>query len=52
MFAPVVLRFRTYEVELDAFCQTYAALVIALPAMKIWLQAAELEPEVLPQYEM
>jgi glutathione S-transferase len=52
MFAPVVLRFHTYGVELDVVCQTYAAFVLALPAMKIWLQAAELEPEVLPQYEM
>lgn len=52
MFAPVVLRFRTYGVELDAVCQTYAAFVLALPAMQTWLQVAELEPEILPQYEM
>jgi glutathione S-transferase len=52
MFAPVVLRSHTYGVELDVVCQTYAAFVLALPVMKIWLQAAELEPEVLPQYEM
>lgn len=52
MFAPVVLRFRTYGVELDAVCQTYAAFVLALPAMQTWLQVAELEPEVLPQYEI
>ncbi len=52
MFAPVVLRFRTYGVELDAVCQTYAEFVLALPAMQTWLQVAELEPETLPQYEM
>jgi glutathione S-transferase len=52
MFAPVVLRFRTYGIELDAVCQTYAEFVLALPAMQTWLQAAELEAEILPQYEM
>jgi glutathione S-transferase len=51
MFAPVVLRFRTYGVALDAVCQTYAASMLALPAMQAWLQATEVELEVLPQYE-
>jgi glutathione S-transferase len=51
MFAPVVLRFRTYSVALDAPCQAYAEAILALPGMQTWLQAAEVEPEVLPQYE-
>jgi glutathione S-transferase len=36
MFAPVVTRFQTYGVELDASCRAYVASVEALPAMKRW----------------
>lgn len=52
VFAPVVLRFRTYGVELDSVCQAYADAVIALPAMQAWLQDAEAESESLPAFEL
>ncbi|ATB30853.1 glutathione S-transferase family protein [Melittangium boletus] len=39
-YAPVVTRFVTYEVELDAECAAYRDAVLALPAMKAWTQAA------------
>lgn len=51
MFAPVVLRFVTYEVSLDAVCRRYADTVLALPAMEAWLRMAEAEPEVVARYE-
>lgn len=51
MYAPVVLRFRTYAVELPAVCQAYADAVIALPAMQEWMEAARAETESLPQFE-
>ena len=51
MFAPVVLRFRTYEVQLNAVCRTYADAVLALPAMQQWLGEAVAETEVIAAFE-
>jgi glutathione S-transferase len=42
-FAPVVLRFVTYDVQLDAISQNYLKAVLALSAMQEWLKAAENE---------
>lgn len=44
MYAPVVLRFRTYEVELDAPLREYCAAMLALPALEEWIAAARTEP--------
>lgn len=52
MYAPVVLRFRTYAVALDGAAADYAAAVLALPAVKEWLAAAETEAENIPQFDM
>jgi len=51
MYAPVVLRFRTYEVELPPECRAYADAMLALPAMQEWIAAAGAETESLPQFE-
>jgi glutathione S-transferase len=51
MYAPVVLRFRTYEVELPPACRAYADAVLALPALQEWMRDAERETETLPQFE-
>jgi glutathione S-transferase len=51
MYAPVVLRFRTYEVELPPVCRAYAERVLALPALQEWMRDAERETESLPQFE-
>jgi glutathione S-transferase len=51
MYAPVVLRFRTYEVELPPVCRAYADAVLALPALQEWIRDAERETESLPQFE-
>ena len=50
MYAPVVLRFRTYEVELRK--KSYRDAMLALPAMREWIQAAEREPESLPELDL
>jgi glutathione S-transferase len=47
MFAPVVTRFVTYAVPLDAICQAYVETVLALPAMQLWLNDAAAESEML-----
>ena len=52
MYAPVVLRFRTFEVELPVDCRAYSDAVLALPAMQDWIAAAMAETESLPQFEL
>jgi len=52
MYAPVVLRFRTYEVELPPVCRAYADAMLELPAMQEWIRDAERETEILPQFEL
>ncbi len=51
MYAPVVLRFRTYEVGLPPVCRAYADAMLALPALQEWIRDAERETESLPQFE-
>ena len=52
MYAPVALRFHTYEVELPSACRAYADTMLALPAMQEWLADAGREIEVIPAFEM
>jgi glutathione S-transferase len=50
MYAPVVLRFRTYGV--DARNARYMDAMLALPAMREWIEAAEREPESIPELDL
>jgi glutathione S-transferase len=50
MYAPVVMRFRTYEVRAEN--QKYVDAMLALPAMKEWIAASERETESIPAFEM
>lgn len=43
-FAPVVIRFLIYGVALDPVCAAYREAVLAWPAMREWIAAAEAEP--------
>lgn len=45
MYAPVVTRFLTYDVKLDADCAAYAERIMAWPHMAEWVEAAKREPE-------
>ena len=51
MYAPVVLRFLTYEVQLNPVCRAYADAILALPAMQQWLREAVAETEVIAAFE-
>ena len=51
MYAPVVTRFRTYGVKLDADSDGYCNAVLAHPAMSDWVEAAKQEPWSIAQYE-
>ena len=52
MYAPVVTRFRTYDVKLDSECTAYSGAIMALPAMKEWVDAAQAEPDDLEELEV
>jgi glutathione S-transferase len=52
MYAPVVTRFLTYDVKLDAECTAYCDRIMALPEMIAWRDAAVLEPEELEELDM
>ena len=45
MYAPVVTRFRTYDVALDEACEGYARTILAWPDVAEWIGAAKREPE-------
>jgi glutathione S-transferase len=51
MYAPVVTRFKTYDVKVSQPSQDYMDAVLALPAMKAWYAAGAAESWVIPQYE-
>ncbi|WP_158815774.1 glutathione S-transferase family protein [Methylocapsa sp. S129] len=52
MYAPVVSRFRTYDVALDPQTQAYADRIWALPAMVEWRKAATAEHEEIEELEV
>jgi glutathione S-transferase len=51
MYAPVILRLKTYGVQLSSICQDYSETILELPAMQQWLEAAETELETISTYE-
>jgi glutathione S-transferase len=52
MYAPVVWRFHTYAVPVNATTRAYMDAVLALPAMREWQDAARREPWVLEHDEV
>lgn len=50
-YAPVVTRFLSYAVPMDAICARYAEAVMALPGMRSWSAAAAIEPWVIEATE-
>lgn len=45
MFAPVVCRFRTYDVALDPVCEAFARTILTWAPVKEWIADALREPE-------
>jgi glutathione S-transferase len=52
MYAPVVTRFLTYDITLDAACAGYCERIMALPEMIEWRRAALAEPDELAELDM
>jgi glutathione S-transferase len=51
MYAPVVQRFITYDIDVSAPVKTYMQAMTALPAWTEWRNAALRETWVIPQFE-
>ena len=52
MYAPVGMRFLTYDVKLSAACIRYCQTIMALPEMAEWVAAAKLEPDDIEELDM
>ncbi|MGC1573224.1 MAG: glutathione S-transferase family protein [Pseudolabrys sp.] len=52
MFAPVVTRFISYDVKLDSDCSAYCATIVAMPAMREWIDAAKAEPDEVVELDV
>jgi glutathione S-transferase len=52
MYAPVVLRFMTYDVALDDVCRRYCEHVLALPEVAEWVEAARAETNEIDELDM
>jgi glutathione S-transferase len=52
MFAPVALRFQTYGVELDGDAAEYAQAILAMPAVRDWVEAAQREPWKIAKFDL
>lgn len=51
MYAPVVMRFQTYDVKLEGACEAYSRSVLAHPAVQGWLEEAERDTFHVPAYD-
>jgi glutathione S-transferase len=51
MYAPVVTRFATYDVRLDRAAMDYCEMILGLPDMLEWTEAAKAEPAALEELE-
>ena len=52
MFAPVVTRFRTYDVKLDSDCAAYCTAIMGMAPMQEWLEAAKAEPDEVVELDV
>jgi glutathione S-transferase len=52
MYAPVVTRFRTYDVQLDPECAAYCDTIMAMLEMVEWVAAAEQEAQEIDELDM
>jgi glutathione S-transferase len=52
MFAPVALRFRSYQIELPTVAEHYKQTLLDHPAMKAWMTDAISEKEHIDEVEL
>lgn len=51
-YAPVVTRFRSYDVTVDAISERYCQQILSWPDMKEWFAAAQHEPEQIDELDI
>lgn len=51
MYAPVCMRFLTYDVALDPASRSYCDAIAQWPALRRWIEAARAEPEELEELD-
>ena len=52
MYAPVVTRFRSYDVQMHGACERYCQQIMAWPDMKEWFAAAQKEPDQIDELDI
>lgn len=52
MYAPVVLRFRSYHVEVPGSCSKYCKTILAMPEVREWIDEALAEPDDIDEFEV
>jgi glutathione S-transferase len=52
MYAPVATRFRTYDVKLPPQSAAYADVIMSMPEMIEWIEAAKAEPEEIEELDV
>ncbi len=52
MYAPVVTRFRSYDIHQDEICQRYCKQIMAWAPMREWFAAAQKEPEQIDELDI
>jgi glutathione S-transferase len=52
MYAPVVTRFRSYDVEMHGACERYCKHIMAWSDMREWFAAAQKEPEQIDELDI
>jgi len=51
-YAPVVTRFRSYDIKLDRLCERYCHHIMSWQDMKEWVVAAQKEPEQIDELDI
>lgn len=51
-YAPVVTRFRTYDVKMDGLAEQYCQTIMAWQPMREWFAAAQREPEQIEELDV
>ena len=51
MYAPVVLRFRSYHVEVPPHCQAYCETILGMAKLQEWIEAAIAEPDDIDEFD-
>jgi glutathione S-transferase len=52
MYAPVVTRFRSYDVRMEGVCERYCTQILNWPDMQDWFAAAQKEPEQIDELDI